>query len=401
MANLALFTNILDETGPKILNGPQMVHYLADRRNYQMQYWMFRGRKMSDVLSGGDELKKRVKGTVGANAGFYRVGNTEHAPVMPNDGTWLNSYWTFHMGHTAYQIEPLMINAGGTKPESEIKETYVTEAWNLLQSLKIAIQNSLDDIFFRKPDASLMSGTDPEVPLSIPAYLNGYANGLYVPGSAVGSTFTELHGLTTASPDFARYRPYVKSYGSGAGTGFTPGVADNIIRALSSCVNRTKMQPPAMDSEFWAPEDSMDIEQGGFIACSDYGSGSMAQLYVNAQDRWSDFSDPKNFPKYRGIPFVYVSTLDDAKLYPNNDTIASSTDTETETAAAVIGPRFYGINPNWMKMYWHRDAFVNMLPLYRIGLTTYQQAALTMCSMTCHDRQAHFFLQPAVDHPIT
>lgn len=401
MANLALFSNILDETGPKILNGPQMVHYLADRKNYEMQYWMFRGRKMSGMLSGGDELKRRIKGSVGAQAGFYRVGNTEHAPKMPSEGSWLTSYWSFHMGHTAYQIEPLMVNAGGTKPESEIKETYVTEAWNLVQSLKIAIQNSLDDIFFRKPDFAMMGGTDPEWPHSIPVFLNGWANGLFNPGSNVGSVATEIEGLGTTNPDFARFKPYVGSYGGSGAKGFDPADKENIIRKLGSAVNKTHMRPPAMDSEYFAPEDDMDMEQGGFIACSDYGIGSMSQLYLNSQDRWADFSDPKNFPKFRGIPFVYVSTLDDAPLYSNNATLASATDTTTEQLAAVVGPRFYGINPNWMKMYWHKDAFVNMLPLFRIGLTTYQQAALTMCSMTCHDRQAHFFLQPTASHTVT
>lgn len=407
-ANLADFQGMLDETAPAILNGEEMVHYIPDRNNFQMQYWMMRGRKMSDVLSSGDELRRRIKASSGAQAGFYSPSKTEHNPQMPDDGSWVTSYWAFHMGRYAYQIEPLMINAGSTSRSARTKQTWVNTAWDLLQSLKVKVHESLDDSYFAKPDYGLMGGTDPRHPVSIHAILNGFKNGLFNPGSNVGSVWPELFGMAPSNADFARFKPRVFRYGDGVtagGTGFTPGHSKSIIRSLASAFNKTGFRPPVMDKEFFTPESAANIPaSGGFVACSDWGLSSMATFYANSNANWDDLSDPHNFPKYRGVPFVYVATLDDTQAYPvmsaGTDEDVNVTNTDTEIACTITGPRFFGINPDWMRIYWHESMFLELLPLLRLNQTGYEQAVLSCLSQTCHDRQMHFFLAPKNAHTI-
>lgn len=383
MANFAGFASALAQTASHVTTDKKFVYNIATPVNYATCFYMLLGRRMADILRGGSDVRARVKFSTSSQAGWYNTIAENHNPQIGQDGTWAIAYWCAHMAHESWKEEELLINKGGTGLGDTIEETWTDELWNKYQSLMTALYNDIEASFWRRPNAAKMAGTDPEWPTSIPAYLNVHTNGLFVEDAS--TTWTVINGITVASN--TRYVPY-----RGTFSNYTPATASNFIEAISKAVRKTSFTPPPRDKEYFNPESDDAVDKsGGAVFCSADGIAKAENLYRNSNDRWPDWMDPAGNPRFKGIQLVYVAALDDIAVYPN----ASGHGQSTEAAATITGPRYYGVNAQYLRMMWHKRRFFEWLDPFRQNLTTWTQGVNSLGTMLCPDRSKLFFLSPS------
>jgi hypothetical protein len=261
------------------------------------------------------------------------------------------------------------------------------------QELMTVLHNSWSDAFWAVPNKATMAGTSPTRPHSIPAFLNAFTNGLFQ--ETPGTSGTYWTAVNTVDPTATTaYVPHIGTYGAG-GAGFTPNNAANLIPALSKAFRKTTFEPPPMNKEYFDPESEATFDQsGGVVFCSSEGLSRVETLYQNSQHRWANFEDPANNPRYRNIQFVYEMKLDDYAGYLDT----AGTGLTTELLADLTGPRYYGVNAKYLKMYFHRAKFMEMLDPFRENLTTWTQGINSLGTLLCPDRSKHFILSPSADN---
>lgn len=399
MAGFAAFSSALQKTALKTLNGPKMIRNLAGRDNYRTLHYMLRGKKMSEVLGGGSDIRKHVNFSTSATAGFYDVGSDEHAPTSSQDGSWLIAYWVANMGHNTYKEEELLINAGGLTMDSNIEETYVNELFAKTQSLVTSVYNSIADSYWRTPNNTEMDFQGCLYPNSIPYYLNDGTNALFGSGSnyAAANKISTIHGVNPATTP--QYKPRVMKYGTGADSGFTASEPKNLIYCISLLMRQCDFQAPPMHDEYFDPEDETAIDRsGGVILTSSHGVAGVERLYVSSQNRWPDYMDPAGNPRYKTTQIVNERILETAQLYSNNATWSSATAPVDEQTAAIPGPRFYGMNGRDFRSMFHRARYFEFLDPFRQNLTTWTQGVQTMMTNFCENRRGSFFLHPLASH---
>jgi len=388
MANFSAFGSALATVASKVVTPKKFIYNIAALNNYASLYYFMAGRKMSEMLRAGADVRARVKFTASSKAGWYEVPSEAHSPQDSQDGSWAIAYWCAHMAHESWKDEELLINSGGTTEGSLAEETWTQELFSKLQSLTTALHGSLAAGLWAKPNNVTMNGTDPKQPLSIPAYLNPMANGLFIEDAA--TTWASIHGLRPQDTH-PRYKPNVSTYAD-----WTINSTSNLIFALSKACRLTTLIPPPKDQEYFDPEGETSIERSqGVIFASAHGVAKAENLYRASQDRWADYNDPAGNPRFKGTQFVHEAQLDTAAIHP--DASGYGTVLESSTAAGLAGPRYYGVNAKYMKMYFHKARFMEFLEPFRLSLTGWQQGVNTMATMLCPDRSKHFLISPSAD----
>lgn len=385
MANFQAFASAMATVASHVTESKKFIYNIAQAQNFSTLYYSMMGRRMADILRAGSDVRARVKFSAGSQAGWYEVPTEEHAPSISQDGAWAIAYWCAHMSHETYKDEQLLVNSGGTGEGSLAEETWKQELWNAMQSLFTAAYNSVSASFWAVPRNATMNGTDPKQPVSIPALLNVHANGLFVEDAA--TTWASIHGINPVAN--AGFVPYRGTYAS-----LTDATnATNAIYALTLAIRKTTFAPPPMNKEYFVDEDSLIENDKGVIFGSATGVSRLENFYRISQDRWSEWMDPSGNPKVKGCPLVHEAQLDSAAIYPD----ASGYGNSLETAADISGPRYYGINFKYLKMFWHRERHFKLLEPFRVGQTTWQQGLHSMGTLLCPDRSKHFFLSPSTD----
>lgn len=388
MSNFAGFGSALATVASAVMSKPKFIYNIAAQNNYASLWYLLNGRKMSDILRAGADVRVRVKFTASSKQGWYNVPSEDHSPQISQDGNWAIAYWCAHMAQESWKEEQLLVNSGGTGEGAVAEETYTQEMFNLLQSLMTQFHYGMTTSLWAKPNNATMNNTDPTRPCSITSIINEFTNGLFVEDAT--TTWTSVHGLAPAT--YTTWKPYQLSYGAGD-TGFTVASKTNLLYALSLAMRKTTLIPPPMSKEYFDPEDETAVDKsGGVVFASAVGVAKAEQLYRSSQDRWADWMDPAGNPRFKNVQLVHEAQLDSYAGYPDGS--GYGTVDETSTAATRGGPRFYGVNAKYMKMYYHRNRFMKFLEPFREGATTYTQHVNTMGTLLCPDRSKHFILYP-------
>lgn len=397
------FTSALASTAPKLVTAKKFIYNIVSENNFETLFWMLAGRKMSDILRGGSEIRARVKFESGSQADNYDIGTTTFTPGVSQDGANVTSYWHGHMAYDGYYEEVVDINSGGTGEGDTIDETWTQEIFNMMQSLYTALHKSLALGFWRVPDPSNMGQQGYKYQNSIPAILNDHLGapathgaatsllsttrlGLFNTGTAQWRT---IHGVDVIAQQ--KFAPKVQMYGTGD-TGFDPNVITNVVFALDMAVRKTTFKPPPVSRDYFDKEEETAIDKsGGVIFTSAKGVSGLEQVYRSSQDRWTDWMDPFGQPKFKGIPVVFESLLDTQQLYQ-----VSTTSTATEDLATLKGPRYWGVNAKRYRAYFKSNRFMKMLkPVNsRENPTYWTQYCNSLMSTLCIDRSKNFIVSP-------
>lgn len=394
------FASAYASTAPKLVTPKKFIHNIVTENNFETLFWMLAGRKMSDMLRGGSEVRARVKFSSGSQADNYDIGVTEFDPALSQDGDTAVSYWHGHMAYDSHRDEILDINSGGTGMDDTIEETWTQEIYNMWQSLYTALHKSFSYGFWRPPDPTNMGGSGQKYQASIPYIVNehlgypathGGANsvgtgyyGLYNTGS---TQFRTIFGIDV--PNKPGFVPYVKTYGA-SNTGFTANVITNVIYSLDMAVRKTTFKAPPVSRQYFDKEEETAIDKsGGAIFASAIGVSGLETLYRSSQDRWNDWMDPFGQPRFKGIPVVYERQLDTAPIYVGG--------TKTEAGATITGPRYTGLNAKRARCYWHKNRFMKVLPPIndRRNPTLWAHYINSLMTVLSEDRSKHFLITPA------
>lgn len=401
------FTSALATTGPKLITPKKFIHNILSENNFETLFWCLAGRKMSDILQGGSEMRSRVKFASGSQADFYDIGNTEFTPGVSQDGAYVTSYWHGLMAFDGYYDEVVDINAGGTGEDDSITETWTQELFNMMQSLYTKLHQVLAYSLWRPANPADMGAQGLKYPHSFPSFLTEHPGAPATHGGAsAGTTRYGLFNTGTAQwrtihgqdvPNTPNFVPYIAGYGAG-GAGFTPNNIANAIFAIDMGVRKTTFRAPPINRDFFQADAEGSIDQsGGFIAGSAKAVAGLEFLYRSSQDRWNDWMDPFGQPRFKGIPVVYEYQLDAAPLYDDG---ASGLTSEMLAAATKKGPRFYGVNARYTRVYFKKNRFMKMLtPMNdRKNPTFWTQYVNTLMSVQCTDRKKNFIIYPAADN---
>ena len=167
-----------------------------------------------------------------------------------------------------------------------------------------------------------------------------------------------------------------------------------LVTAFDGVYDQVDFAPPPMKAEYF---ESPMAEPAGFIACSALGKKMVRFAYRSENDRWLDFFDPYGAPTYGGRPFVYVAQLDTATLAPG------TTAYTTEAAATIIGPRYWGIHPKYLRMVWKSSRFMQDLGVFTDPSTPTTHARYwdNWGNLLCRSRRRQFIVYPSADIAFT
>jgi len=415
---LNLFTEFVNITGPTYLTRPREVVNDAQKTNYGTLGYMLRGQGMSDVLQGGSDIRDYIYLSSVRRARSYKP-NQRQTYSNPQTGVTWKIDWRFFLTDMVWTDEEIILNAGGNMSQEAKFQAYKDLYWRKQQDLYTDQMNFFEELFWAAPSNAEMEAAGGQEMFSIPCFIHG--NDLqgtagqvqtaehpleYSGGSAVAWTT-----IANINPDTAdggeNWANIVLQYGDASGgsdsNGFTVGSIDNVLHFLDMAYHATDFRPPPMFPEYFENPQKQQ-RPGPFIACSLLGKTRLMFLYRESKDLWIDMKDPFFNPTYAGSPIVYIAQLDTAALYDNDDQSALVTEITASGGGAAsaeqIGPRYYGVQPQYLRPVFHTDRYFTSLGVMTDveQPTTHVMPVNTYANLAPRSRNRHFLLAPLNDH---
>lgn len=384
---MSAFTRFQDITGPTYLTSREAVVNDAQRTNYRTAGYLLRGQQMSDVLQGGSKIKDNILLSVDRVTHSYHPGDNETIPMPQPTATWTVEwrFWITPLGWTDQQLE--LNDASG-----DLVHIFKSEWFRMQQEAVTDQFNYLEDVWWAVPNKATMEATDGKEQYSIPAFINEHTNGLAVPGAANGGTWTTVMGIDPTAAGKTNWVPTQQTYpallpASGAG---------GLVSALDKAYDKVDFMAPPMKAEYF---ESASAQPQGFIACSLTGKTNARFAYRSENDRWVDQWDPFGMPTYGGRPFVYIKQLDTAAIFPTGTSGAYSTEMNDSTGSENYGPRYFGIQPKYLRCVWKNGRFMKDLGVFTDKGTPTSHARFwdNWGNLVCRSRRRHFIIYPSAD----
>lgn len=342
---LSGFARFVDDTGPTYFTGPKERLNDAQKTNYRTLGYMLRGQSMSDTVQSGASIKDKIMLAVTRVTHTYSPGAEESVPNPQLTTTWTVP-WRFWLTPMTWLDQTTMLN-GGTRQERY--QQYYSEWMAIQQDGYTDWCNKMEEFYWAVPDKSKMEAQDGEEPYSIPCFVNEFANGL--PSAAhPGGVWTTVMGIDPTAVNKTNWVPQQFGYDNTdvSGTG-----GDGLLTNLDEAYMKLDFQPPPVSKEYF---ESPTAQPWGFIGCSSLGLKYVKRVYRLQNDRWENTMDPQGNPLYGGRPFVYISQLDAAAIFPTGS--AGALSVESTTTNAIAGPRYFVIQPKYLRSIFHSERYL-------------------------------------------
>jgi len=384
------FTTLMESTGPAWMRGPEVMVNDTVRSSYTGNRIAAAG-NMVEMIQGGDSIQDRVylAPAGGASSGLQRYDPNEgfeydHAQPGVN---WTVP-WAFAWASMSWTKQDVGLNAEsmGKRYRAQVYKRVMYEKH---QNLYSRVCNSLEDEYWARPNAAKMEGTgsvSKRQPYSIPCFVNEFTNGLAPAIVDSSSTlWTTVQGITPGTTDsagvYSKWKPYAVGGGitSGTNTGAEGGL-DSGYNFTPSSIGTSTTLFAEFTKAYWnlrfdrlpkSPEYSDKTSSPNVIWCSLQGMVNYEHALQKSQDTFrgvgaSTGQDPAyDGPTFRKIPLEYISSLDTALLYSDGTEAITENDIAAdgntgEGTAAIVGPRYYFINANYLKFVVHQDNYCVM-----------------------------------------
>lgn len=390
--DFSIYGNFSTATGHHYVHGPQARTNAVARLNYDALGFILRGKKMSRVLRGGDTLKGEVylkqKG-----AGEWIGLETETTPEIHTTGTFYSVPWSMHRVVDAWDERAMRQNMNGNAGADGGFQQFSDMVYARKQNLEMQKINLIDDALWAVPDKSKMetSGSARKEPLSIPALVNEFSNGLY-PAEAPGGVWTTIQQIATTEEGFSNFVPYRGTYDNR-----TVNSPTNMIAALDLAYEKLNFKPPPANGQYFEKESGM-LPAQKWMAASPEGVVALKQLCRASQDRWGNESDAYGRrPTYAGVPIVTVPQLTSKALYPTGT--AGALSTELVTTNSVGGWRYYIIDSESIDWVWSSDWYDHMDGPISQQNNPSRKAIFyeTQCGSFCNNRRLNGMIYPSAN----
>lgn len=351
-----VFTDFVLSTGPAFLTGPEDIVNDAVKNTYTLPRFIF-GKTMREMVQGGNSVKDNIFLGVDSNSANYKP-NAEFNYRNPQVLSQWSIPWRFTKDEMVWTDHEIGLNVGEMSQGARIQK-FKDIKYSKEMNLYTGLLKFIDDQFWAGPDVAEMEASDGETPYTLNAFIteNGSAD---LPNTAQFGTvplngpdataWTTVMGIAPASKP--NWRNAVELYGVvGPLSGDTGSNATtHLFRAMSRGYFRVRFdQVPKY------PRISDPASVPSFYATSLWGVGIYESALRQGQDTfvWTGRQDPAfGSPTFRGVEIVYISDLDTAALYAG-----AAGALATEVTATLNGPRYYGINGQFMLKTIHRDRY--------------------------------------------
>lgn len=389
---LSLFTEFVNITGPTFLTSTKEVVNDAQKTNYNTLGYLLRGQGMADVLQGGSEIRDYIFLEAVRRARSYKPTQTQQYAITQTGTPW-SIPWRFFLNDLSWADETVVLNAGAQMNSAARKEAYKSLWYRMQQNLYTDQMNYWEEVYWAVPNAPEMESATGQEMYSIPALVNEFTNGL--PSAAhPGGAWTTVMGINPTTAGQTKWVPQRFGYGTG-GAGYTVNNSANVITFLDQAFKKLDFRRPPMKEEYF---DNDAVGPVGCIFTSMLGVTKLMQLFRASQDRWVDSEDPFNNPTYKGAPIVYIGQLDDAAIFPTG--AAGALATETSAANTNSGPRYFLIQPSYLRPVFHSERYMENLGVMTdvTQPTVHTMPINTYANLCVRSRIRHAVLYPVANN---
>lgn len=395
MASLNDFADFFKSTAPAWASSQDAFVNEIQQNSYPLARFL-KGREMSDVFQNGERIKD---GIILDQPGTFQMVSPE------TESTWTNAQtlttweipWRFAQAHMSWTAQEVELNEGSSaavwKRVKKIKQT----------GLANDVVHGLNGKLFARPYASTMESftADPGEPQSIVSLVNEYENGLF--GSTIGtdgSTATinatgyyssTVQGISPTTK--TKWKPVRKTYAN-----LTVNDSGNLLNAFDDIFLDLQFRQPGTMNEYF--------ENESMFRQVIYTSKSGIVKYKHMLRAENDVQvvpgrqDPAyQNPTYSGIPLERAPQLETEALYAvANSTLYTESDDATD-ADNIIGPRYYWINANYMKMAFHSNYYFKYLDVFspEKNRTKYVLPIQIWFNLYCTSRRHQGIVCPSAD----
>lgn len=253
----------------------------------------------------------------------------------------------------------------------------ITSGWNYLENQLAAV-----------PDPATMEGATTATviePYSLFVAVNEFANGL--PLYAPGGNFTTVAGLDPTDVDITpNYTPIQETYTSEA-----VGTFDNPLEAIDRARRKASFGAPETFQQYY---ETPSLYRQVLLA-SNRGVAAWNFLQRSGQQNWEKFGEGGVYmPAHHGVPIMYWDPLDTVAIYDDG-----ASGLATELTANVEGPRFYGINGNFLHPVINPERFWYVDEVFRHpnNPETWVVRYVIWWCLRWSSRRRHFIVSPGAD----
>jgi hypothetical protein len=380
------FGDFLLTTGPSIYTSPDKFVNGLTKNSYLLKRFT-KGREGDvDTFQDGDQISDMI--FLDANSTFQYVNPDEEAEwVNPQVLSEWKVYWRFAQDHMSWTDQELVLNGGqdGKVRYKNLKRAKEMRMWT-------SMLNGMDAGLFAAPNKATMEATSGKTAYSIPAFINAQTNTLFntVTTAATGGAWTVVQNIDPATK--TRWQNQTETYGA---NGFTVTSGD-VVEAFDSMFYKVRFESPGTKDEYF--EDPRMYRQ--FIACSKTGINKYKARLRLSNDLLVTPSkqDPAYMkPQYAGIDLVYVAELDTAELYSK---AGATTTLGTESAADLSGPRYYWINANYLRPFFHTEYYFKPIREIQPEKQPNAHVVPVQCwwNLVCSSRRHQGIVSPSADN---
>ena len=330
--SLSDYIDLVTTTGPAFFTSADEVVNEMVKHNYLLSY-VLRGNDAKTMIQGGDEIQDIILLDDAGEFQFYGT-NPTFTPQNKQVSTLHKAYWRFSkFNYTVSDPETVLQSGDGSGDRA------VFQKYKNLQRLKEQAAwtgglNGMEDaLTYTAPvtgDMEAQSGTQP---YNLFAFISEDATNYHPSG------WTTIENIDPATE--TRWRNQRSTYDDTIPLDATSG----IFAAFDEMIEKVRFKAPGKKGEFFEPDTTTAKMK---ILTSLQGKTIYKRALRAANDRLVGGSSPQdpNYsnPKYDGIDVEYIDNLSTAPVY-------------TSAAEAANEPRYYFVNFNYIKAFFHRKKF--------------------------------------------
>lgn len=326
-----------------------------------------RGRDLKEVLVAGPTVKDRIFLQAGPQKFQPYFPGRPYDPINPQTHTNYERPWAFSMTHVSWTEQEILMQDPSRMSRSGLFSFFKDLKAQKYQETLTDLIEGMDNAYFAVPDATTMEAAavgenvDRQI-YSLPALINDWPNGLFVGHAESAKRFSTIYGLSTTAYTDAEgapsWQPKLNRYD------YTD-IDDEGVGLQSS------MEQMLLDLD-WRPPTGMNLPIGDakmLGSKTDFNSYAVLtsiggirayikSLYARGESLRPQESDPafrrNGAYVFAGFPLNWSPKLDLAAIHPGSSANTAATWSE----AADVGPRFWYLSLDHLKIKFRKDKFL-------------------------------------------
>jgi hypothetical protein len=196
------FNDFVEATGPTYVTGPEDLVNDAQLNTYSFGALMGGDTGKKKMIQGGSDIRESIVFEDNGTFTFRLPGETRNW-VNPQKLEKTKVFWRFSEAHMSWTRQEVMLNDRVKYGDAEARFQAYVDLRNEKELLMwTAKWNGMEQQLWAKPTVAEMEAEGGKQPYSVPAFINGETNGLFVPGDS--ATFTTIEGIDPTDTTIGR-----------------------------------------------------------------------------------------------------------------------------------------------------------------------------------------------------